>query len=331
TFDGDFGGVFYRQTVFAGPGFVQGQIGTAITRQVVGTTTRSVPQMNGPPLTVVTPVIADVTVPVFGPIPAPRQVLTPVAGRYSGVMITDNDSPRPVDRGYFGYSYYDGLSSSLNPGYGDTAMGRQFLGFEKTLFDDNASIGMRLPYIQLYGPNDTGGTAVGDLSILGKWAFYNDKETGNLMSVGMVLTTPTGNGNGLFPDGSPVPHSVIFQPWGGFVRVLGRGYVQGISNLLVPTDARDVTLWGNSLAVGYRLNDGRGFLPSITPTFETHIRTPLNKRDPNGLVYLQDQVNLTSGAHFTWGRLTISGATCVPIANPRPWNIEAIGNMNFRF
>ncbi|MBA4190425.1 MAG: hypothetical protein C0467_20755, partial [Planctomycetaceae bacterium] len=332
AFDGDFGGVFYKQTVFAGPGFTQQQIGTTVQRQVIGTKTELVfPPSEGPPISVTTPVYGNVTVPVFRTVPTPRQVLTPVAGRYSGIMITDNDSPRPVDRGYFGYSYYDGISSALNPGAPDTAMGRQFLGFEKTVFDDNASIGMRLPYLQVYGPPGSGGTAVGDLSILSKWAFYNNKETGNLMSVGMVVTAPTGNGTGVFPDGSPVPHSVLLQPWGGFVRMYGRGYIQGISNFLIPTDARDVTLWGNSVAVGYRLNNDSGFFPAITPVFEAHLRTPLSNRDPNGLIYLQDQLNLTTGAHFRWGRFSVSGATCVPIITPRPWNIEAIGNANFRF
>ena len=30
-------------------------------------------------------------------------------------------------------------------------------------------------------------------------------------------------------------------------------------------------------------------------------------------------------------RAVVSGAVCVPVVGPRPWNIEAIGNLNFRF
>ncbi len=333
-FDGDFGGIFFSKTV---------QTGVVLQRQQVGTTTKQVQTgtqqvvvidpKTGQQTIVTVPIYTTVTVPVFADVPVPvfQTVRVPVAGRYSGIMITDNDSPRPVDRLYFGYSYYDGLGSAQNPGFGDTTQARQLVGFEKTLFNGDVSVGMRLPFIQITAPFGSGASTVGDLSLLFKWAVINNRETGDILSVGMVLTTPTSAAGGTLSDGTTIPHSVLFQPWLGFVHTFGRGYFQFISNGILPTDSRDIYLWGNSLALGYRAYQGTGLFPSVTPTFEVHVRTPLNDRDPNGLVYLQDQVNLTGGAHFRWNRMTVSGAACIPVVGPRPWNIEAIANLNFRF
>jgi hypothetical protein len=309
-FDGDMGGIFYRRTTIVGLTSQQVQIGTR-TQVVINPRTgqRTV-----------------ITVPVFGVVQVPlrRTVQVPIAGRYSGIQITDNDSPRPVDRIYGGYNYYDKFGASLNPSP----------GFGNVSQNGNASIGLRLPFIQLNAPNNFGGDVVGDLSVLVKYALINDRDTGNVLSVGMVLSTPTGGGgNVLLADGSTAPHSVLFQPWVGFVKNFDRGYVQGISNIIVPTDRRDPTLLGNSLAIGYWLYRGNPerWLPGVTPTAEVHVRTPLNHRDPLGLVYLPDQVNLTGGLHFRWPRFTISGAVGVPVVGPRPWNVETLVNLNYRF
>src|SRR5262249_29857955 len=53
--------------------------------------------------------------------------------------IADNESPRPQDRVFVNYNYFDrilGTSVDLN---------RETLGFEKTFLDGNASVGMRVP------------------------------------------------------------------------------------------------------------------------------------------------------------------------------------------
>ena len=92
--------------------------------------------------------------PVFGTfvVPTVREALVPVPGRYSGITITDNDSPRPVDRFYFNYGYYDGMNAQLNPGVGNITQSRPMIGFEKTFLAGNASFGMRLPFVQINGP-----------------------------------------------------------------------------------------------------------------------------------------------------------------------------------
>jgi len=321
SFDGDFGGISYCKNVTVGSKFVQQQVGS---RQEV----RFIPIGDGQVRRVV------VTVPVFGNVLVPdvRQALVPVPGRYSGITITDNDSPRPTDRVYFNYGYYDGINAQLNPGVGNITQNRPMIGFEKTFLDRNASIGMRLPFIQLNGPPGAGADAVGDLSVLTKYAFINNPN-GNVVSAGLLLTLPTGPTGGVLCDGSSIPHSVLFQPWAGFVRVFDRAYVQGITAIIVPTDSRDITLFAHSLGIGYWLYraDGDRMLRGIIPVAEVHVRTPLNHRDPDGLVYMQDQVNITGGLHLRFPRATFGGAVCVPTLAPRPWNVEAIANFTYWF
>ena len=102
--------------------------------------------------------------------------------------------------------------------------------------------------------------------------------------------------------------------------------------MIVPTDRRDITLLANSLGAGYWLYraDGDRMLQGIIPVVEVHVRTPLNGRDPNGTVYMQDQVNVTGGLHLRFPRAR-SAARCACRLSPRPWNVEAIANFTFRF
>jgi hypothetical protein len=285
------------------------------------------------PVIVLDPIIA--TTPVVGSQLVPRKavVLLPAASRYSGIQITDNDSPRPTDRLYFGYQFYSDAGYSLNPETGGSDVQRQMAGFELALLDGNASVGMRLPYVQQYGPADLASQTVGDLSVLFKFAFYNNLETGNLASVGLVVTTPTGGGNDIFLlDGSTVPHSTLFQPWLGFVTMFDGGYVQGITNLIVPTDSRDPTVYGASLGAGFfAYQNPDGLLTGITPRAEVHVRTPFNHRDPNGLVYFPDQVNVNGGLTFRFGRTSLNTGVSVPVVGPRPWAVEAMSFLNVSF
>ncbi len=363
NFDGDNLGAFYRMCIVTGfdtvpttvgfnqqiVGTVQRQVGT--TPRVIGNTQTVIITGNGSegqnrivintpvvvqdPVFVLDPVIA--TTPVTGTRQVPRKavVLLPAASRYNGIQITDNDSPRPTDRLYFGYQFYSDAGAALNPGVGGSDVQRQTAGFETTFLDGDASIGMRLPYIQQYGPAGLASQTVGDLSVLFKYAFYNNRETGDLASVGLVVSTPTGGGGDiLLFDGTTVPHSTLFQPWGGFVRMSGAGYVQGITNLIVPTDSRDPTVLGNSFGVGYFLfrDPTAPLLTAITPKAEIHVRTPLNQRDPNGLVYFQDQVNVNGGVTVRLlNRVAWSASATVPLVGPRPWAVEGISFLNVNF
>jgi len=301
TFNGDFGGILVRRPVQVGTQRVQ-----------------------------------------FGPLPSEftiepvyRDILVPLGTRYNGVLITDNDSPRPVDRAYFGYNYYNGIGTGFNSGFERVDLNRQTIGFEKTILGGNASVGLRLPFIQTTGgPAGIAQSNVGDLSVLLKYAFINDRNSGNVGSVGLVITTPTGGGNNFeLPDGSTVPASYLIQPWLGGVKMFERGYVQGITSVLVPTDKRDVMLFNNSAAVAYFLyqNANDRFINALIPTLEAHVRTPLNHRSTEDAIYFQDQVNLTAALAMRTARATISPAVSVPLASPQPYNAEFNLTVNFRY
>jgi len=362
NFDGDNLGVLYRQYLLLG--FTPVSVPIGFTQQIVGVTPRQVgttPRVigfnrtiiisdggsgqPGQPVVITTPIVVQDPVIVLDPIVATTQtngtvfvprravVLLPAASRYSGIQITDNDSPRPTDRLYFGYQFYSDAGASLNPDTGGSDVQRQMAGFEMTFLDGDASVGMRLPYVQQYGPAGFASQTVGDLSVLFKYAFFNNLRTGSLASVGLVVTTPTGGGNDIqLIDGSTVPHSTLFQPWLGFVTMLDDGYVQGITNLIVPTDSRDPTVYGASLGVGYfAYRNPAGVLTGVTPRAEVHVRTPLNHRDADGLVYFPDQVNLNGGLTFRFGRTSLNAGVCVPVVGPRPWAVEAMSFLNVSF
>jgi hypothetical protein len=364
NFDGDNVGAFYRYCIVVGSdpvtsvvGFNQQDVGT--TQRQIGTTPRvigntqtiivgggadsgNVPR---PPVVITTPVVVQdpvfaldpviATTPVTATQQVPRKavVLLPAASRYSGIQITDNDSPRPTDRLYFGYNFYSDAGASLNP-LGGSDIQRQMAGVETTFLGGDASIGLRMLYLQQYGPAGYATQTVGDLSVLFKYAFINNLQTGDVASAGLVVTTPTGGGNNIFLiDGSRLPHSTLFQPWVGGVKMFDSGYVQGITNLIVPTDPRDPTVFGHSVGVGYFLyrNPSAGLLTGVTPRAEVHVRSPFNHRDANGLVYFPDQVNLNGGVTFRFPGASLNAGVSVPVVGPRPWALEAMSYLNVNF
>ncbi len=262
-----------------------------------------------------------------------RVVRVPVLSRYSGIKITDNDGPRPTDRIALGYNFYDRVNPSLNPGLGAVTLQRQMIGFEKTFLDGSASFGMRLPYGDISGSSGVGTSGIGDLSFLYKYSWYDDRRTGDCISTCLILTTPTGNDPDRFADGGTPPRSWIIQTAACFVKNYEWGYIQGATSLVAPTDSRDPILVGNTLSAGCWLARDRRdrFVTGVVPVAEVHVTTPLNQRDPNGNVYVQDQVNITNGLHFITSRGTISPAIGFPLLSPVPWRVEFVLNVNLRY
>lgn len=206
---------------------------------------------------------------------------------------------------------------------------RELIGFEKTFWNGNASVGVRLPFFQTDG--GFGGNDIGDVSVVTKFALYNNRDTGDVFSVGLVITAPTGPGidtlQGKIDDW-------LLQPWGGWIINPAKGlYLLGFHAIVVPTDSRDVTVLFNDLGVGYNVfaNSG-GFITSITPTAEVHVTTPLNNRGDNELISVSDIVSFTLGTHFGIGqRSLLTLGVNVPVTGPQQYDIEALVNFNFRF
>jgi hypothetical protein len=262
------------------------------------------------------------------------------AAERGAFKISDNESPRPVDRIFSNYEYF--RIKSRDPNVNAIQMNRYIEGFEKTFMDGKGSIGLRLPIFQVWGTSPTGDAGVlstlrhedvGDLTIVTKYAFWQDCDTGSLLSGGLVVTTPTGPD---LPTNGVVIHSTLIQPWVGGIYNTQSWYLHGFTAIIVPTDERDVTFLTNDYGIGYYLYQAKDcgkWLSAITPTFEIHVNTPLNHRGTDSTpIGLADIVDLTGGATLGIGRSsTLALGAVTPITGPRPFQLEAQVFFNYHF
>jgi hypothetical protein len=245
--------------------------------------------------------------------------------------ISENESPRPVDRVFITYNYFNNANNFGGPSFD---LHREVIGFEKTFFDGNASFGARLPIFEKDGTaGGTGIDGIGDLTLIFKFAAINDPKSGNVLSGGLVVTVPTGRDITL-ADGTNI-NSVLLQPWVGGILNHGNVYGIGFVSAVIPTETKDASFISTDLGLGYRLyqcNDGT--ITQIIPTIEGHLTDPLNHAgaDSGGLVGFPDQFTMTAGVHFglcNHAFLTLAGA--VPVSGPRPFSGEFIAQFNWRF
>jgi hypothetical protein len=191
-----------------------------------------------------------------------------------------------------------------------------------------------MPFVQLTGDPNFRDTHIDDLSMVFKYAFINDRQTRNVLSGGLVLTVPTGEEVKI--NGENAVHSTVFQPWLGFIYNFGRdAYVEGFSSVAAPTDSRDVTIFFNSIAVGYVLyqnSEPDALLLQVVPVAEVHVNTPLNHRgwatEPLGY---PDAVDFTGGCHLVFRRATAGIAVSTPMTGPKPYEFEVLANLNIHF
>ncbi|HJZ90397.1 MAG TPA: hypothetical protein VKE40_05960, partial [Gemmataceae bacterium] len=268
---------------------------------------------------------------------ATSRVQIPILPRYVGLKPTDNDGPRPQDRAFFSYNYYSGVNASVNPaGSPSIHLDRELIGLETTLGTD-ASIGARLPFLQSGGDPNFTAHDVSDLTIVGKYAVFNDPATGNAVTLGLTVTVPTGVRGGplgTLDNGQSAPRAVFVQPWAGVAWADGDLFAQGVTSLLLPTDPIYPAVWFNSVGVGYWLyrNASDALVQGVAPVVELHVNTPLtNREEETSVIFFRDQVNLTGGLYVQFPRLALGGAVCVPLAGPRPYNMEAMLSLNFQF
>ena len=163
--------------------------------------------------------------------------------------ISENESPRPMDRVYLTYNYYDNVLGSLNSGP-NLDVHRETFGFEKTFLNGNGSVGLGVPVLEtnIPGSNESG---IGDLTMIFKYAVYNNRQTGDVISGGLALTVPTARD--YVPARAPQGHTMLFQPWVGSIMTFGDFYVQGFTSLLVPDNSADSTDLFSDVGFGYFL------------------------------------------------------------------------------
>jgi hypothetical protein len=248
-----------------------------------------------------------------------------------GFKIADGESPRPIDRVIFNYQYFNNVGRSLNDPLSTNVHAETF-GFEKTFLDKNASIGMRVPVFQQHG-DGISRDDIGDLSVILKYAVINDP-CGNVLSGGLVVTTPTG------PDILGLTHSTLLQPWVGTYLQSERVYFHGFTSVVIPTTSDDATLLFIDVGVGYYLLGGPGscgcpdnWIRSIAPTLEAHATIPLDKEGIHTLpIGVPDIVDLTAGVQLGLGcRGTLNLGVAFPVTGPQIFDVEAIAQFNYRF
>ncbi len=283
---------------------------------------------------IIPPMFGDFSVPLIIDKSKPT-VQGPISTARGQYKIAENESPMPQDRLFINYNYYSGFSEVAIL---DTVH-REIIGFEKTLFDERFSIGLRLPFFQVRatlpptspGPDHFNDTY--DLGIVLKYALIRNRDSGNVLSTGLVITPPTSSLPRLvFPDGTET-HSTLLQPFVGYIWNKNKFFVQGFTSLMAPTDSRDVTFLFNDVGIGYQVyhRSGEQFLNSIVPTFEVHVNTQLD-RAPDKPEFVSPSVDLTGGVTFVFKRrYSLGFGVATNLNSPQLFKVETITRFNYRF
>src|SRR5271157_2294395 len=295
--------------------------------------------------------------PRFPPIPTPipppgtnsasltARSVAAIVPAIRGFKIADNQYPRPVDRVWVSFNYYDGVNSGLNSELGAPIKNMQvyneIFGFEKTFLDQQASIGFRIPVntltITSAFPGLSGShSSTGNFSSFFKYVLWQDNR-GNLISGGVDLSFPTGPTTFAgYPTNQGIK-AFEFQPFLGYIYQHDRYYLQGFSSIAVPTDRNLATMYYFDIAVGYyvyRSQNPRALISAIVPVFETHLNIPLNWAgfQPRYLGSTPDVVDLTWGLNLGLAsRAVLSAAYIHPVTGPTPFSGELALMLNVPF
>ena len=293
--------------------------------------------------------------PVPPPLPPPRPGNNPatLTGRsvaaivpaIRGFKIADNQFPRPVDRVWVNFNYYDGVNSGINKEIGAPVRNMQVyhetFGLEKTFLDRQASIGFRIPLNTLTissGFPGLGGThtSTGNFTSFFKYVLLEDNR-GDLLSGGLDMTFPTGPKSFAgYPTILGI-NAFELQPFLGYIYRWDRVYLQGFTSIAVPTDRKLATMYYFDVALGYflyRSRDPRALLSAIVPTFETHLNIPLNWAgfQPRYIGSTPDVVDLTFGLNVGLAsRAVLSTAYIRPVTGPTPFSGEFALMLNVFF
>ena len=122
-----------------------------------------------------------------------------------GFKVSENMSPRPQDRFFYNFNYYNNVNATINA-YNQVPIEhlkayRHLFGWEKTFNEGKGSIGLRLPLNTLTADPTMQGlstptrTAMGNLTVFAKYILEQNPRTGSLASVGLAVTVPTGPGD----------------------------------------------------------------------------------------------------------------------------------------
>lgn len=259
-------------------------------------------------------------------------VPSPAGGGVVGrSKISEDNNPLPRDRVFFDYDYFNRVPLSAD----DDTVHRYTLGFEKTFFDQMASIEFRVPFAATLDPDVVlGGTGnardgeVGDVQLTLKGLLY----AGDVLNVaaGLGISIPTGPDTRVSVAGGPEllrikNESVILTPYLAYLvtpddRLFFQNWFQigfdANSNPveLNPTFAgirnagrlSDQTILQIDAQAGYwiyKSGDSSRWLTALAPFIELHYNTSLDDADSiqssafslTSVNNRFDELNLTTG------------------------------------
>ena len=85
-------------------------------------------------------------------------------------------------------------------------------------------------------------------------------------------------------------------------------------------------------SAGYKFGRYGNLITSIAPAVEVHVTTPLNHREATAPIQIPDIVDLTEGVHVgIYNTSTLSLGIAEPVTGPRPFDVEAFVQLNWRF
>jgi hypothetical protein len=279
------------------------------------------------------------------PRPPGARGASPIYPSVRSFKISENQSPRPQDRIFFDFNYYNNLNDTINrrdlsPITQMKAYVYNF-GIEKTFNNGLGSVGIRVPLDNLTA-NSFGNivrtptsTAPGNITIFSKYILAQNVRTGSLITACWAISPQTATGRFagapyLFPL-----NSTYFQTCLAYIYNYNNWYFQGFSGFSFSANSNDVSMIYNDLAVGYfllRNQDSSRFLTALAPTVELHVNNPLNHRDPFNRLDLAgspDSVDFTFGLNFGFRNTAVLTAALVtPVSSPRPFDSEAILMLN---
>ena len=289
----------------------------------------------------------------------------PVANLFTDFKIAEGESPRPTDRVFFKYNYYNNINPSrwtdpTEPIH-NVNLDLYTFGAEKTLFDGLMSVGVRMPFYTMdaegkdfhIGPDPVSGAAAvlpggpgftetkfGNLIGIAKVVIWEDRPTGDLLSGGLVVSIPTLGSQKLDPGLSTL---MYMQPFSGFILTSGDFFVQGFASMTLPVARPESIVSFNDVGVGYwmyRDATCSRFISGVAPTVEIHYTAPIRNPDPGANLYgnFVDNQRVHNTVDFTFGatllftdRATLGLGVAVPVTGERPFDVEGQVQLNMLF
>jgi hypothetical protein len=283
-----------------------------------------------------------------------------VTNQFSDLKVAEGESPRPLDRVFFRFNFYNNVDKSTwqdpSQPIHNVNLYRYVFGVEKSFLDEHFSLGLRVPFdtIDAEGKDfvlTTSGTRAvagddgfatthfGNINMIAKAALWEDRAQGNLISAGFSVSFPTASSTKINPGASVVTY---VQPFVGFIWNRGNFFFQGFTSVALPVDGAESILLFTDLGVGYCIyRDTRpgAMLVAMSPTVEIHLTDPLRNADATvdsfgifDTLKVHNVVDVTLGTTFEFLRGTTLGVgIVVPCTGPKPFDIEALAQLNYRF